>query len=29
VFKSEPKGDEVKEWDVTGKMITIGVTPKK
>jgi isoleucyl-tRNA synthetase len=26
-FTSEPKGTEVKEWDVTGKMITIGVTP--
>ena len=26
-FTSEPKGTEVKEWDVTGKMITIGITP--
>ncbi|MBR6910926.1 MAG: hypothetical protein IKN41_03600, partial [Candidatus Methanomethylophilaceae archaeon] len=29
VFTSEPKGAEVKEWDVTGKMITIGITPKE
>ena len=29
VFTSEPKGTEVKEWDVTGKMITIGITPKE
>ena len=29
VFTSEPKGVEVKEWDVTGKMITIGITPKE
>ncbi|MBR4202015.1 MAG: isoleucine--tRNA ligase [Candidatus Methanomethylophilaceae archaeon] len=29
VFTSGPKGAEVKEWDVTGKMITIGITPKE
>ena len=29
IFTSEPKGTEVKEWDVTGKMITIGITPKE
>ena len=29
IFTSEPKGAEVKEWDVTGKMITIGITPKE
>ncbi len=29
LFTSEPKGTEVKEWDVTGKMITIGITPKE
>ena len=28
-FTSEPKGAEVKEWDVTGKMITIGITPRE
>ena len=27
VFTSEPKGAEVKAWDVTGKEITIAVTP--
>ncbi len=27
VFTQSPKGTEVKEWDVTGKMITIGITP--
>jgi len=29
VFTSEPKGAEVKEWDVTGKQITIGITPRE
>lgn len=26
-FSPEPKGAEVKTWDVTGKDITIGITP--
>ena len=26
-FTSEPKGAEVKTWDVTGKDITIGISP--
>lgn len=27
VFTQEPTGNEVKTWDVTGKDITIGITP--
>jgi isoleucyl-tRNA synthetase len=26
-FTAEPKGAQVKTWDVTGKDITIGITP--
>lgn len=28
-FVSEPKGEQVKTWDVTGKDITIGISPKE
>ena len=29
VFTKEPKGAEVKDWEFTGKNITIGITPKE